>query len=166
MLPGVKIKKIEVNSDERGFFSELLRVDWQDFVEEDMVQVNLSFSYPKIIRAWHRHQRGQVDYLTVLRGAIKVCIYDEISGELNEITLTSHTLKILRIPGIYWHGFKVISSEPAWLLYLHNLLYNYEKPDEEHKPWNDSTIVPNSINGSTDDSRVNKPWNWLAVPYK
>lgn len=166
MLSGVKIKKIKVNSDERGFLSELLRADWKDFIEEGIVQVNLSFSYPNTIRAWHRHLRGQVDYLVVLKGAVKVCTYDEDSGELDEITLISYNPQVVRIPGIYWHGFKVISNEPAWLLYLHNRLYDYEKPDEERRPWNDPTIAPKSINGRADDPRVGKPWDWLAVPYK
>ena len=166
MLPGVKTKNVKVNSDERGFLSELLRADWENFIEEGLVQVNLSFSYPNIVRAWHRHLREQVDYLVVLKGAIKVCTYDEDSGDLDEITLTSYNPQVIRIPGIYWHGFKVISNEPALLLYFHNKLYDYDKPDEERRPWNDPTIVPKSINGRTNDPRVNKPWNWLAVPYK
>lgn len=166
MLPGVKIKNIKVNSDERGFFLELLRGDWADFIEESMVQINLSFSYPNIIRAWHRHLRGQVDYFVVLKGAINFCTYNEDSGELDEMTLTNYNPQVIRIPGIYWHGFKVIGNELVWLLYFHNKLYDYKKPDEERRPWNDPTIVPKSINGRTNDPRLNKPWDWLATPYK
>jgi dTDP-4-dehydrorhamnose 3,5-epimerase len=166
MLHGVKVKKVRVNSDERGLFSELLRTDWKDFVEEDVSQVNLSFSYPNIIRAWHRHLKGQVDYLAVLEGTIKVCIYDEGSGELDEIILTGHDIQVIRIPGIYWHGFKVISDKTAWLLYFINKLYDYEKPDEERRPWNDPTITPKSINGKTHDPRIGKPWDWNYPPHK
>jgi len=166
MLPGVKIKNIKVNPDERGFLSELLRADWEGFIEEDIVQVNFSLSYPNIIRAWHRHLRGQVDYLATLKGTIKVCIDDEDSGELNEIILSSYNPQVIRIPGIYWHGYKVVNNEPAWLLYFISKLYDYEKPDEERRPWDDQTIVPESINGRADDPRVGKPWNWLAMPYK
>lgn len=166
MLPGVILWNIKVNSDERGFLSELLRADWKDLVKEDIVQINISFSYPTTIRAWHRHLQGQVDYLAVLIGATKVCIYDENSGELDEISLTSHDSQVLRIPGIYWHGFKVVGNEPAWMLYFLSKLYDYENPDEERKPWNDRTIIPKRINGGEDDPRCNKPWNWLAPPHK
>lgn len=166
MLHGVKVKNIRLNSDERGLFSELLRADWKDFIEEDIVQVNLSFSYPNIIRAWHRHLEGQVDYLAMLKGTLKFCTYDESSGELDEIILTSHNPQVIRIPGIYWHGFKVVGNEPAWILYFVNKLYDYEKPDEERRPWNDLTIIPKSINGKTDDPLVGKPWDWNYPPFK
>jgi len=167
MLEGIQIKTLKRTSDERGFFLELMRKDWKDlFKQDEIVQANLSISYPGIIRAWHRHLRGQVDYFVALKGAIKICAYDEESGELDEIMSTGNDLQIIRIPGKYWHGFKVISDEKAWLLYFVNKLYDYEKPDEERRPWNDQTIIPKSINGKTDDPRVGKPWNWLAAPYK
>jgi dTDP-4-dehydrorhamnose 3,5-epimerase len=166
MLEGIQIKLLKRRFDERGFFFELMREDWKEIFQDDIAQVNLSISYPGIIRAWHRHQRGQVDYFIALKGAIKICAYDEETGELDEIISTGSDLQIVRIPGKYWHGFKVISNEPAWLLYFVNKLYNYEKPDEQRRPWNDSTIKPKSINGKTDDPRIGKPWNWNYPPHK
>ena len=91
MLPGVKIYEPKKNVDERGFFVEVFRQDWKDLLGEDtIVQANLSFSYPGMIRAWHRHNRGQVDYFIVLRGAMKICAYDDkqdsaTSGQIDEI---------------------------------------------------------------------------------
>jgi dTDP-4-dehydrorhamnose 3,5-epimerase len=167
MLEGIKIKPLKRRFDERGSFLELMRRDWKElFKEDNIVQANLSITYPDIIRAWHRHLRGQVDYFIALRGAIKLCAYNEETSELNEIISTGSNLQIVRVPGKYWHGFKVIGSEPAWLLYFVNKLYNYEEPDEERRPWNDPTIVPKSINGKTDDPRVGKPWDWNYPPHK
>jgi len=167
MLDGIQIKSLKRRSDERGFFLELMRKDWREFFKEDeIVQANFSISYPGIVRAWHRHLRGQVDYFVALKGAIKICAYHEDSGELTEIVLTGYDPKIVKIPGVYWHGFKVISNEPAWLLYFVNKLYDYEKPDEERRPWNDPTIVPKSINGRTDDPRISKPWDWNYPPHR
>ncbi len=63
MLPGVRGRDLRVNVDEQGFFAEILREDWKDLLGEDrIVQANLSFSYPGMIRGWHRHSRGQVSY--------------------------------------------------------------------------------------------------------
>ena len=167
MLEGIQIKPLKRRFDERGFFVELIRKNWKEILrEDDIVQANLSISYPEIIRAWHRHLRGQVDYFVVLKGALKICAYEEISGELNEIISTGYNLQIVKIPGIYWHGFKVISNEAAWLLYFVNKLYNYEKPDEERRPWNDQNIIPKSINGKTDDPRAGKPWDWNYPPHR
>jgi len=167
MLEGIYIKPLKRRFDERGFFLELMRKDWKEiFKEDDIVQANLSISYPGVIRAWHRHLRGQIDYFIALKGTIKICAYNEETGELDEIISTASDLHIVRIPGKYWHGFKVIGNEPAWLLYFVNKLYDYEKPDEERRPWNEPTIVPKSVNGKTNDPRVGKPWDWNYPPHK
>ncbi len=105
-LPGVKVYTLRLFPDERGFFSAALRRDWKEFLGEDQIaQVNVSFSYPGIIRAWHRHLRGQVDYFLVLQGAMKICAYDDRDSptkrKLVEIVSNSHRLQVVRIPGIY-----------------------------------------------------------------
>ena len=167
MLEGIQIKPLKRKFDERGFFLELMRKNWKELLkEDDIVQANLSISYPGIIRAWHRHLRGQVDYFIALKGTLKICAYNDETGELNEIISTGNDLQIIRMPGKYWHGFKVISNEPAWLLYFVNKLYDYEQPDEERRPWNDPTIMPKKINGKTNDSRIGKPWDWNYPPHK
>lgn len=167
MLKGVLIKRLKRLSDERGFFTELIRLDWKSILNGDkFVQANFSASYPSIIRGWHRHLRGQTDYFIVVKGALKLCIYDEETGELKEIISTGHDMQIVRIPGHYWHGFKVLGNETAWLLYFTTKLYDYNNPDEERRPWNDPTIIPKSINGRKDDPRIGKPWNWNYPPHK
>jgi dTDP-4-dehydrorhamnose 3,5-epimerase len=75
-------------------------------------------------------------------------------------------LKIVRIPGRYWHGFRVVGNEPCLLLYFVNKLYDYKVPDEERRPWNDPTIVPATINGSKSDPRIGMAWDWLLLPHK
>jgi dTDP-4-dehydrorhamnose 3,5-epimerase len=167
LLEGIKIKPLKRRFDERGFFAEVMRIDWNDlFGEDKIVQANLSMSYPGIVRAWHRHLKGQVDYFLTIKGSLKICAYDDEKQELEEIISTGQELQLVRIPGIYWHGFKVISEEAALLLYFTNRLYDYENPDEERRPWNDQKITPKKINGKSDDPRCNKPWDWLAPPHK
>jgi dTDP-4-dehydrorhamnose 3,5-epimerase len=170
-LPGVKLADLARFPDERGVFMELMRVDWKELLDEDnIVQVNLSVTYPGIVRAWHRHMRGQVDYFLTLKGSIKVCAYnDECSptkGHLIEAVLCEDRMQILRVPGRYWHGFKVVSPEPACLIYFVNRLYDPANPDEERRPWDDPKVIPVTINGRTDDPRVGKPWDWLYPPHR
>jgi len=165
MLSGVVIQPLKRFADERGFFTEIMRKDW-DIFEDDLVQANMSITYPGIVRAWHKHERMQVDYFVCLKGAIKICIFDEETKELNEIVSTGENLQVVRVPGIYWHGFKVIGDEPAILVYFVNKLYDYENPDEVRRTWNDPTIVPEVINGRRDDPRCNKPWDWFFPPHK
>ena len=78
MLPGIQIRSLSKLVDDRGFFMEALRADWEDLLGGDTVmQANLSLSFPGVIRAWHRHQRGQVDYFLVMRGSMRICAYDD-----------------------------------------------------------------------------------------
>jgi dTDP-4-dehydrorhamnose 3,5-epimerase len=167
MLKGITIKPIKLFSDERGFFSEVMRKDWKDlFAEDKIAQANLSVTYPGVIRAWHRHLRGQVDYFVALKGAIQICGYDEETGELDEIVSTGREMQVVRMPGHYWHGFKAVGNEPAMLLYFTTNLYDSANPDEERRAWNDPTLIPKSINGKAADPRVGKPWDWNHPPHK
>ena len=165
-LEGVKTYELNIIPDERGFFVEAVRQDWQDFFDEWVAQVNLSYSYPNMIRAWHRHLHGQVDYFLVIRGAMKICAYDEQTRRLAEIISAENRPTLVRIPGHYYHGTKTISNEPALAVYLVTRLYDYEDPDEKRKPWNDPSIIPSEINGNKNDPRVNQPWDWFSPPHK
>jgi len=167
MLEGVKIYDLKKFPDERGFFSEILRQNWKDLLGDEWIaQANLSYTYPGIVRAWHRHLRGQLDYFIVAKGDMKICAYDDETKQLDEIIASEHKLQVVRIPGHYWHGTKTIGNEPSLTIYFVTRLYNYKKPDEERRPWNDPTIIPTEINGKKDDPRGGEPWNWFSPPHK
>jgi dTDP-4-dehydrorhamnose 3,5-epimerase len=158
LLEGINIYEIKRTLDERGFFSELFRNDWKDLLQGDeIVQTNLSTSHPGMIRAWHRHRRGQVDYFFVLKGALKICAYDETKGEIVEIIQSEDKPQIVRMPGHYWHGFKNIGGIKAILIYFVNRLYDYDNPDEERRPWNDETII---------DKKAGEVFDWNRPPHK
>ncbi len=166
-MTGVRVKDINLIPDERGFFAEMMRADWKDFLENDVIkQTNLSYSYPGIVRAWHRHERGQVDYFLVLEGAMKICAYDESTGRMAEVIGSGSRLQLIRIPGHYLHGTKTVSSSPSLTAYFVSNLYDYKNPDEVRVPWNSPSVVPTEINGRKDDPRVGKPWDWFAPPHK
>ena len=167
MLPKIFVKQLKRLPDERGIFTEIFRTDWKDLIgEEQVAQANLSISYPGVVRAWHKHERGQIDYFIVVKGALKICAYDDVTQELDEIVSTGANLQVVKIPGHYWHGFKVVGNETAVLVYVVNRLYDYANPDELRTSWNDHSIVPKLINGKETDSRVGKPWDWLLPPHK
>ncbi|MDG6223097.1 MAG: dTDP-4-dehydrorhamnose 3,5-epimerase family protein [Candidatus Bathyarchaeota archaeon] len=166
-LKGVKAYPINILPDERGFFSEALRTDWKEFLEDEQVnQINLSYSYPNIVRAWHKHTRGQIDHFLVVQGAMKICAYDEKTGKMAEVVASGKKPTVVRIPGQYLHGTKTVSNEPSLLVYFVNRLYDYNNPDELRVAWNDPCVVPTEINGKKNDPRVGKPWDWYQSPNK
>jgi dTDP-4-dehydrorhamnose 3,5-epimerase len=157
MLPGVFVRDVRKMIDERGFFAEILRDDWKDALGKDrIVQTNLSISLPGIIRAWHRHRWGQIDYLIVVRGVVRICAYDDDKGSssmgnLDEIVASDKKLQLVRIPGHYWHGTKNLGSDPSMTLYFVTQLYNAKDPDEERRMWNDPAII---------DPETKNPYDW------
>jgi dTDP-4-dehydrorhamnose 3,5-epimerase len=166
-LKGVKTYEIKILPDERGFFAEAFRQDWKEFFEDEQItQANLSYSYPNIVRAWHKHLKGQIDHFLVLKGAMKICAYEEETGKMAEVIASGEKPTVVRIPGKYFHGTKTISDTPSLTVYFVNRLYDYKNPDEHRRPWNDQTIIPTEINGKKNDPRVGKPWDWFRVPYK
>jgi dTDP-4-dehydrorhamnose 3,5-epimerase len=166
-LRGVRSLDLNVFPDERGYFAEALREDWKELLEDDRVtQTNVSFSYPGIIRAWHKHMRGQVDYFLVLQGAMKICAYEEDTRRMAEVISSGQKPTLVRIPGKYLHGTKTVSSEPSLTVYFVTRLYDYKDPDEIRRPWNDQTIIPAEINANKNDPRVGKPWDWSTPPHK
>jgi dTDP-4-dehydrorhamnose 3,5-epimerase len=165
-LEGLRTCDINILPDERGFFAEVMRYDWKDFVTDEIVQANMSLTYPGIVRAWHRHSRGQVDHFLVLRGASKICAYSDETRQLVEIVAGGAKPMLIRMPGHYYHGFKAIADEPSLMVYFTSRLYDYKDPDEERIPWNDPLVRPAEINGNKNDPRANQPWDWFYPPYK
>ena len=171
MLPGIHIRDLSRNIDERGSFTEILREDWHDLLgEERPVQANFSVSYPGTIRAWHRHERGQYDLFVVVRGSLKICAYNDLEepgkGELDEIVVCGERLQAVLVRGHYWHGTKCVSPTASETVYFVTRLYDRALPDERRRPWNDPTIVPASINGNPNDPRAGHTWDWNAAPHK
>ena len=94
-----------------------------------------------------------------------MCAYDDETMELGEIISAGDNPQMVRVPGHYWHGFRVVGNEPAMLVYFVNRLYNYSNPDEIRRPWNDPTLMPATINGKKED-RTGKAWDWFGPAFK
>lgn len=143
MIKGLMSKKLCPNIDQRGLLCEIMREDWD--IYEDVKMTYYSKSYPGVIRAWHRHVRGQTDFFIVPVGNIKVAVYDDredspTRGEINDFILGEDNLILLKIPGDCWHGFKVVGDKPAILINMPTRLYDYENPDEERIPYDTDKI--------------------------
>lgn len=137
MIEGVEVRDLRVNADERGHLVEIFREDWE-FYEPDPAMSYYSMTYPGVVRAWHRHERGQVDHFVCPTGRIKIGVYDEREGsptndEANTFVVGEHAQKAVRIPGDCWHGFQAIGDEPAVLINFPTKLYDYDDPDEQRR---------------------------------
>ena len=142
MIDGVRIKKLKVIADERGFLMEMLRDD--DELFQRFGQVYLSVVYPGVVKGWHYH-RKQTDHFVFVKGMAKVVLYDDrdgspTRGEVNEFFMGEHNPILLVIPPLVLHGMKGIGDEPAYLVNVPTEHYIYDNPDEHRVDPNDPKI--------------------------
>lgn len=116
------------------------RGNYNIFPDISSGQINLSYSYPGTIRAFHRHL-NQWDNWTVVKGNIEVALYysDRYLLDAGDTNLELYYLaegdSPLAIPPSVWHGFRVLGQEEAILLYYVTNKYDPSNPDEERASW-------------------------------
>ena len=142
MIEGVRIKRLKVIPDERGFLMEMMRDDDEFF--QKFGQVYLSVVYPGVVKGWHYHKR-QTDHFVFVKGMAKVVLYDtrpdsKTKGEINEFFMGENNPILLVIPPLVLHGMKGIGTEPAYLINVPTHHYDYKEPDEHRVPPHDPSI--------------------------
>jgi dTDP-4-dehydrorhamnose 3,5-epimerase len=73
MIKDVQCKPLQVMTDDRGAFMEVLREDDPFFTR--FGQSNFSMTYPGVVKAWHWHRR-QDDLWFVVSGMAQVGLHD------------------------------------------------------------------------------------------
>ena len=142
MIDGVHLKKLIRHSDDRGFFMEVLRDD--DDLLKRFGQASFSKSYPGVIKAFHYHVR-QDDLWFFPVGNAQVVIHDlregsPTKGETNVFYLGEDNPGLLLIPKGVAHGYRVLGSDAAVIMYFTTESYHPEDPDELRIQWNDPMI--------------------------
>jgi dTDP-4-dehydrorhamnose 3,5-epimerase len=142
MIEGVRVKKLKVIPDERGFLMEMMRDDDEFF--QRFGQVYLSVVYPGVVKGWHYHKK-QTDHFTFVKGMAKVVLYDRregspTHGEVNEFFMGEQNPILLVIPPGVLHGMKGAGTEPAYLVNVPTEHYVYGEPDEFRVPPHGSEV--------------------------
>ncbi len=132
MIEGVRTKELKVIPDERGRLMEMLRADDPLFIK--FGQIYLTTAYPGVVKGWHYHKK-QIDNFIVVRGMMKVVLYDNREGsstfgEVNEFFMGERRPLLLQIPAGVYHGFKGIGTEEALVINCPTEVYHYDEPDE------------------------------------
>ena len=132
LIDGVAVRRAKVIADERGRLGEIMRADDPWF--EKFGQVYFTSTYPGVVKAWHYHKK-QTDHFYVVKGMLKVALYDERKDSpthetVNEIYLGEHCPGLVRIPPGVQHGWMCISESETYVVNIVSEMYNYKEPDE------------------------------------
>ena len=137
MIEGVMIRDLVMHADEHGYLYEVLREDWPEY--KRFGQVYVTVTYPGIIKGWHYHDL-QTDHFCVIRGMAKIVLYDGRANsptqhELMEVVMGEFKQSLLIIPHHVLHGVIALNNEPAWILNIPDVKYDYGNPDEQRMPY-------------------------------
>ena len=135
-VSGVLRVPLRIVEDERGWFCELRR---DSALPKRMVQTNLSFSQPGVVRALHYHERGQDDLFVALRGTARVVVLDRETGDTFTEDIGGENPVAIYVPGHHAHGFEALTE----LLFCYHVTEEYDPsdPDEHGVPWNDPRVA-------------------------
>jgi dTDP-4-dehydrorhamnose 3,5-epimerase len=149
LIADVVIEPLQVLADDRGLFAELARLGSAGSAEgmipdgKRRIQVSTTLTYPGTIKAIHYHYE-QTDLWAPIAGMLQVFLCDlrcdsASFGAINTLYVGSlRPWKILIPPGVA-HGYKVLGTEPAQLVYLTDRYYNPE--DEGRLPYNHPDVA-------------------------
>jgi len=133
LIDGVRIERLKIHPDDRGFFMELARLGKglaSEMVPEGnrRIQVSFTLTYPGTIKAIHYHAE-QTDLWAPVSGMLQVFLYDlrrnsKTFGVINTIFVGRYRPWEILIPPGVGHGYKALGFEPIQLLYFTDRHYN------------------------------------------
>jgi dTDP-4-dehydrorhamnose 3,5-epimerase len=138
LIDGVKIERLQVYPDDRGFFFEVARLGNPGIAEQMVpgdgkkMQISTTVTYPNTIKAIHFHFE-QTDLWVPVKGMLQVFLCDlrvgsRTWGAVNTLYIGNFRQWSILIPPGIGHGYKALGVEPIHLVYLTDRYYN---PDDE-----------------------------------
>lgn len=144
LIEGVRVEPLPLYPDDRGYFLEVHRLGHglAAHFPAASSQISAALSFPGTVKAFHYHLH-QTDCWTPVKGMFQVALVDlrmgsPTFGSRNTMYIgTLRPWQVLIPPGV-GHGYKVIGSEDAMLVYMTDRFYNPK--DEGRIPYNDPSI--------------------------
>jgi dTDP-4-dehydrorhamnose 3,5-epimerase len=144
LIAGVRVQQYPVFPDDRGFFMEIQRIGHglAGHFPPDRTQVAAAMNYCGTIKAFHFHLH-QTDCWTPVTGLFQVALVDlraasATFGARNTMYVgPMRPWQVLIPPGVA-HGYKIIGTQDALLVYMTDQFYNPK--DEGRLPYDDPSI--------------------------
>jgi dTDP-4-dehydrorhamnose 3,5-epimerase len=135
VIDGIEMLPLRRREDERGWFTELMRVS---SLPDQVRQSNLVWSRQGVIRGLHYHERGQSDLFACLSGMVRVVVLDRANGETFTVDIGDANPVAVFIPGRHAHGYEALTD--CLFLYHVTREYDPDDPDEHEVPWDDPRV--------------------------
>ncbi|HXU02708.1 MAG TPA: dTDP-4-dehydrorhamnose 3,5-epimerase family protein [Polyangia bacterium] len=139
-IRGVHVIPLRAVTDDRGYFFESFRRSWLPPGAPEMVQGNVSFSQPGVLRGMHYHLL-QSDFWLVPSGHVRAALFDlratsPSRGVSQVLDLGEDHPSAVYIPPGVAHGFYALSA--SLMTYLVDQYF--DNNDEKGIRWDDPAL--------------------------
>ncbi len=133
MIKGVFVKKLTKYNDDRGWLSEIYRLDELDY-SPSMTYV--SVTKPGVVRGPHEHRFQSDCFVFFGPGSFSLHLWDrregsDTEGEYLEIKLGQDDPSLVIVPPGVVHGYKALGPGDSYCLNFPDKLYKGEGKKEE-----------------------------------
>jgi dTDP-4-dehydrorhamnose 3,5-epimerase len=142
-LHGVIAHQPPIHVDHRGALVEMFTRP--EFWEKDFAYAYQTSIRPGMLKGWFAHQE-KMDRYHIVAGELLLLLYDDrpespTRGQAQKLLLSERSARQVLIPPRIWHLSLNVGQGEAILVNLPSSLYNHEKPDRAHIPF-DSADIP------------------------
>lgn len=122
----VKIYKLEIKRDERGWLVEILKRD--QLTTKPFGQFYVTTAHPGVVKGNHYHIHKN-EWFCVIKGKGKLALQDIETKERKEIVMGEENMLTIKIPPKVAHGIKNIGQGMMYLLAYVDEVFNPQEPD-------------------------------------
>jgi dTDP-4-dehydrorhamnose 3,5-epimerase len=137
-IEGLRFRPTRPVPHEDGVVTEVAHTSWSE-IDLPIVQVHVTTTQPRRVRAWGLHQRF-TDRLFVVSGLVSLVVFDgrldsPTAGALNEFKVSERNPGLLVGPPNVYHGSKNIGTTEAFIINMPSSQYDYDGPDALDLPY-------------------------------
>ena len=124
----VKIKKLDVKADNRGFVAEIVRDEDLENPNKKFGQIYVTTAKPGQTKGKHYHER-KTEWFCVVKGKGLLTLIDKASNDRQEIKMGEDNMVAVQIPPNVWHAIKNTGDNEMYLLAYIDESFNPNDPD-------------------------------------
>lgn len=122
----IKVKKLDIKRDERGWVAEIFRQE--EFKNKQFGQVYITTALPGQTKGKHYHKR-KTDCFCVIKGKALLLLVDKKTGKKKKIAMGGGNMVAVQIPPNIWHAIKNVGREEMYVVAYVDESFNPKDPD-------------------------------------
>lgn len=128
-MKDIKIKKLDIKRDERGWFAEIVRNEDLNDTSKPLGQLYVTTANPGQTKGKHYHTR-KTEWFCVIKGQGLLTLIDKTTNERQEIEMGENNMIAVQIPPMVWHAIANRDKDnDMYLLAYIDESYNPNDPD-------------------------------------